>query len=473
MSRAEPVLSIRTWLVISHLFVLLLPIVALIGTGTFARDLWRQTQEDIDHQAVLWRLTLEAELERSPDATLQEVALALGPRMAAAREATLAGLRVTDAEGVVLMSSNGTGLGQDVSADTEVQQALAGAPGADIRYKTGRRSSVPLASESRRSPVRVFVAQPLLRRGEVVGAILVSRTPREEIQTLYQMAPQLGAGLSVAVFLAVAIAFSGGRRFASSLHSLSEASRRVASGDERIDLDPALNSHVSETRVLAEAMDTMRRRLQERMAYISEFAANVSHEFKTPVTTLRGTLELLRDDDEMAPAQRLRFLDNALADLERLNKMIGGLLALARAEEGGGRERLELAGVVRGVVARFEGVAVSGEAGPVLANQTQLEAVVINLLQNAQRYGAPPVQLRLWREAGMTGVEVEDYGPGISAANLPKVFDRFFTTARASGGTGLGLALVVAICRAHGGGVSVESVPGRTVFRVGLPELRG
>ncbi|HNC94665.1 MAG TPA: ATP-binding protein [Myxococcota bacterium] len=470
MSRAEPVLSIRTWLVISHLFVLLLPILALVGTGAFARDLWRQTQEDIDHQAVLWRLALEAELERSPEADLKELALALGPRMAAAREATLAGLRVTDANGVVLMSSNGTGLGEDVSSDTEVQQALGGAPGADIRYKTGRRTSVPLASESRRSPVRVFVAQPLLRQGEVVGAILVSRTPREEFQTLYQMAPQLGAGLSVAVFLAVAIAFSGGRRFASSLHSLSEASRRIASGGEHIDLDPALNSHVSETRVLAEAMDTMRRRLQERMAYISEFAANVSHEFKTPVTTLRGTLELLRDDDEMAPAQRLRFLGNALADLERLNKMIGGLLALARAEEGGGREPLLLEAVVRGVLARFEGVELSGEGARGVANQAQLEAVIINLLQNAQRYGAPPVQLRLWGAGGMTGVEVEDHGPGISAANLPKVFDRFFTTARASGGTGLGLALVVAVCRAHGGSVSVQSEPGRTVFRVELPE---
>jgi signal transduction histidine kinase len=392
--------------------------------------------------------------------------------MAAARDATLAGLRITDAQGIVIMSSSGSGIGEDVSSDAEVHTALAGAQGAVVRYKDAARNrDAPLASASRRSPVRIFVAQPVRRGGEVVGAVLVSRTPREELQTLYQMAPQFGIGLAVAVIFTMGIAFWGGRRFASSLHSVSEASRRIAAGVEAIDLQPALRSHVAETRTLAEAMDTMRRRLAERLAYISEFAANVSHEFKTPVTTLRGTLELLRDDEELPPAQRLRFLNNALADLERLNKMIGGLLALARAEEGGARERLSLETLATVILARHPGVQCSGRAGNVLGNPSQLEAVLENLLHNAQRYGAAPVLLRLWESIDQTGFEVEDHGEGISPANLPRIFDRFFTTARASGGTGLGLALVQAVCRTHGGKVGVESAPGKTTFRVSLPKV--
>jgi signal transduction histidine kinase len=69
---------------------------------------------------------------------------------------------------------------------------------------------------------------------------------------------------------------------------------------------------------------------------------------------------------------------------------------------------------------------------------------------------------------GQTGFDVIDDGPGISPANLPRIFDRFFTTDR-SEGTGLGLALVKAICEAHGGSVTVQSAPGRTVFSVRLP----
>jgi signal transduction histidine kinase len=215
----------------------------------------------------------------------------------------------------------------------------------------------------------------------------------------------------------------------------------------------------------------MHARLRERLAYISEFAGNVSHEFKTPVSSLRGTVELLRDDDEMPAAQRARFLDNALQDLDRLSRLVGGLLRLARAEEGGGRDRIALDDVIRAVRARHERLDVRGAGGTVVANREQLEAAIGNLVENAFRYGGPGVTVRaeLWVEGDRTGVDILDDGPGISAANLPKVFDRFFTTDRAGGGTGLGLALVRAVCEAHGGTVEVESAPGRTRFRVALP----
>ena len=127
--------------------------------------------------------------------------------------------------------------------------------------------------------------------------------------------------------------------------------------------------------------------------------------------------------------------------------------------------------VVAEVAARHPGVHLDGQGGRVEANEAQLVSAVHNLVENARRYGGTDAEvvLRSWSTEAETGVEVQDDGPGISAANLPQVFDRFFTTGREVGGTGLGLALVQAVVQAHGGRVTVESAPGRTVFRVALP----
>ncbi len=113
------------------------------------------------------------------------------------------------------------------------------------------------------------------------------------------------------------------------------------------------------------------------------------------------------------------------------------------------------------------------------ANQGQIEAVLKNLIQNARLHGRPPVSVEV---DGEVSGEVSGAGPAvqirvidageISPANVDKIFDRFFTTARSRGGTGLGLALVRTICTAHGGSITVESRPGRTCFEISLPRLK-
>lgn len=215
----------------------------------------------------------------------------------------------------------------------------------------------------------------------------------------------------------------------------------------------------------------MAARLRARMAYISEFAGNVSHEFKTPVSSRRGTIELLRDDpadDAMPPEQRARFLDNALADLDRLSNLVGGLLRLARAEEGGPHEDVDVDALADEVAARLGGVVASGSAGSVAGVREQLTAVVTNLLENAKRHGGPHVRVERWRRGELAGFDVVDDGPGIDPRHLSQLFDRFFTTDRDRGGTGLGLALVKAVAEAHGGSVQAHSTPGETRFVVAL-----
>lgn len=468
------VLPLRSWLLASHLVVLIMPVVVLVATGALGGDLRRQTAEDIAHQGAV--LALHVEATGMPADAVQ--AAALSDMLETAKSLTLAGFRVVDARGrVVATSGDRSRIGEDLRDEPEVQLALSSAESkvwAEARDST-RSRSMPISGPSRRASVRMFVAEPIVRDARVVGAVVVSRTPREELQAFWHMAPQLTTGVVVALLCTVLLALNTGWVVSRSLRSLARASHRMAAGDldAVADLAPAQGSRVREARDLARAMGSMAGRLRARLRYISEFASHVSHEFKTPVSSLRGTVELIRDDDEMPPAQRVRFLDNALADLDRLSRLVGGLLRLARAEEGGERSIVDLDALAREVAGRHAGVAVSGRAGLVDGSADQLAAVVTNLLENARRYGGDGARigLRLWRADGRTGVEVEDDGPGVSPANLPKVFERFFTTGRAHGGTGLGLALVQAVAQAHGGEVTVESAPGRTVFRLALPAM--
>ncbi len=468
------VLPLNRWLVLSYLVVLLLPAGAVLCSGALAKDLAHQTEEDLDHQAALLALHVVSELHHAgPDARLDAVAPRIATVLVAAKEETLAGFRVVNVDGIVVASSSGE-TGDDLADDPLVAKALAGSAGMEKRPRGETRAPVnAYRTKSRQADYRVFVAKPLVVDGRLDGALVLSRTPREEFQTLWQMAPRLSLGVLAALAATLGLGGLAGHILSRSLKNLVRASRQIAAGStlHLPDLAGPAGSHVAETAELADAMAAMADRLQERVAYIAEFAGNVSHEFKTPVSALRGTVELLRDDEDMPAAQRARFLDNALADLDRLSRLVGGLLRLARAEEGGDRTRFCLSDAIAPLAGRFPALQVAGEFGWVEANREQVEAALGNLVENAWRHGGEGVTVRVLGkvEAGRAMVEVIDDGVGISSANLPRIFDRFFTTNRAGGGTGLGLALVRAIARTHGGDVTVRSDTGRTCFRWWLP----
>ena len=443
--------------------MLSLPLVAVVGTGALAWDLVTQTQEDLEHQGALIAMVAAERMKGKPDG--------MSELLAEAKAQTLTGIRIVNDRGIVVATSGET-LGDDLSDDEEVRAALKGSRGLAIKPRdpvplSSRSSYTTRDSKTRHADVRVFVAVPVVKEGEVLGAVVLSRTPREEWQTFWQMAPRLSGGAVVALLSTIVLSLFAGWRASRSLKLLAAASERIAAGQlgTADTFSEAQASRIQETALLGAAMAQMASRLRARLAYISEFAGNVSHEFKTPVSSLRGTIELLRDDEQMPPEQRARFLNNALADLDRLSNLVGGLLRLARAEEGGPRETVDLDALIDELLRRHPGLAVSGAAGAVSGVREQLDTLVTNLVQNALRHGGPNVRVERWRTDTQAGVTVEDDGPGIPAAHLPSLFERFYTTDRARGGTGLGLALVKAIAEAHDGGVSVDSEPGRTRFR--------
>ena len=169
----------------------------------------------------------------------------------------------------------------------------------------------------------------------------------------------------------------------------------------------------------------------------------------------------------MPPEQRARFLANASTELMRLERLVTGLLELARAEEQTGFEAVNLQALVQRVAGRHD-VTVYAEPAQISGASPQLEAALENLIQNAKTHGEEPISVHLWRQGKHHHIEVRDAGAGISPSNQARVFERFFTTRRGGGGTGLGLALVQSVALAHAGEVSLASGPGDTRVRISL-----
>jgi len=225
-----------------------------------------------------------------------------------------------------------------------------------------------------------------------------------------------------------------------------------------------------------------------------DFVANVSHELKTPVASIKGFVETLLDGAMDDPADTRRFLGIVSRQADRLAAIIEDLLALSRIEQSEGvgnlpLERARIGDIFAAVVAdcgrRAHERSIALEtrcAEDVTAevNPPLLEQAIINLVDNAIKYSDPgdTVRLEADLEPGKVGSElvirVADDGAGIAAEHLPRLFERFYRAdkarSRTLGGTGLGLAIVKHIVQAHGGTVAVESTPGvGSVFTVRLP----
>lgn len=230
-------------------------------------------------------------------------------------------------------------------------------------------------------------------------------------------------------------------------------------------------------------------RMRRLEAVRRDFVANVSHELKTPLTSIAGYAETLLGHPEPEPAVRRQFLETILANARRMHQLVDDQLDLSRIESGHWQPRpalVDVAGVVQEAWAtcrdraeasgiRFETAVASG-AGQVVADPDALRQILVNLLDNAVRYSPPGATVRCTAERHPDGVRlvVADTGPGIPREHLPRIFERFYRVdparSREAGGTGLGLAIVRHLVEAHGGTVRAESVLGEgTTLTVTLP----
>ena len=221
-----------------------------------------------------------------------------------------------------------------------------------------------------------------------------------------------------------------------------------------------------------------------------DFIANVSHELKTPITSIKGSVETLLQEEEMDGSTLNRFLKIIARHSDRLNSIIEDLLTLSRIEQGQltGVEHLQVTSInqlIQQVIqvcehsASEKGIKLEMNGDEILdaaVNPPLLEQALINLVENAIKYSDPKslVTLSLEKQADQFIICVKDQGFGIEAMHLERIFERFYridvARSRKLGGTGLGLSIVKHIIQAHQGTVSVTSTPGEgSTFLIQIP----
>lgn len=484
------IFSIRARLLLVHALLVVLPFAGISFARTYERELLRSEEEGMVALAVSLASSLSRSA-RSPSPELRDATVMSGATAAAQR--LLAQVRVIDASGRAvfdtgperveivtqgrrLLSTNVRLTPRHVAVEDplpvdgsflsrpEVSRALQGFSTRFTRVAPNLRG------------VRLYVAEPVHAGTATVGVVYVSRTTYPVLVSLYRIRNGLIKVALGSLAVAALVALYLGLTISRPLRRLTDAAGRIAAGERGVSINLKGRDEIAD---LARDFDAMARALDARLAYISELAANVSHEFKTPIASIRGAAELLRDGAAEDPDARARFLGNILDDAERLTRLVTRLLALSRIEANPEpKVPFDYRALVEGVVGRYRAagreVSLTWETSHehLRASPEQVDQVLTNLIDNALRFSPAhePVSVLVWGDVHEFHTRVRDRGPGISSANLPRVWDRFFTTERATGGTGLGLSIVRAIVETHGGRVGVESSPGAgTSFWFTLP----
>ncbi|MBI1216274.1 MAG: HAMP domain-containing protein [Alphaproteobacteria bacterium] len=405
-----------------------------------------------------------------PDALAVKIGKRLNPMMEDARLSTLAGLRLLDDHGIVVAGHSDIGL--SMAQMPEVDKALHGLYASVLRRRYSDHPYTALASISRSTDIRVFIAMPVIVKDRIVAVAYLSRSPRNVLKALYEEREGFFlAGLFVLCIAGVVIWFLS-YAIGSPLGAMTRYAQRLAQGDDGREVLP--KPPISEIHSLADSFEKLAEAIELRSTYIRSFAMHVAHEFKTPLTSIQGAIELLHDHPEdMTPEQRLRFMDNIIHDTDRLKKLVTRLLELARADVMKPvNENTDVAALMTDIGQKY-GEKVSFAAAPGLPpariGADILETALLNLVQNSLQHGASRVDISATIEDGALRIDLQDDGAGISEANTKKLFTPFFTTTRENGGTGLGLVITRALLRAHDG--EIAHVPGGkgALFRITLP----
>lgn len=350
----------------------------------------------------------------------------------------------------------------DLTSRREVQAALAG------RYGSATRV---WRSEDR---VFLFSALPILAAsGEVTGVVYVTKSTHDVKLQLYRLRAWLFRLLAATLCLTALVSLVLATTIARPLGRLTRRAQRIAA--QKPAEPDRLAERSDEIGQLARAVSAMTHELERRARDAKSLAADISHEFKTPLTAIRGAAELLRDGASDDPADRDRFLAMILDDAARLDRLVSRLLELARVEDDRGIELpVNLTALATACAARPWPVPVEVDTTGdprVFGRTAQLASAIENLVANATQFAEPDtvVRVAIERRSSAVRVTVANRGVALSAAARTRVWDRFYSTRASSGGSGLGLAIVRSVAHSHSGSVGVDCAGGSTAFWFELP----
>ena len=369
------------------------------------------------------------------DDPLQPATQDLLPAVAAMARASGASVHIVDRNDRVLATGAGgstSPVGASVSANSRLRSAIAG-------------GSASVAS----SGGQLIVTEPVREAGQIVGAVQLIKSlgpPRGRIYHFWLLLVLFG---SVALLLGLVLARVLAGWLLGPLRRLELTARAFGSGDlkARAEVGPQL-----ELASLADSFNTMADELAANVQAQRDFAANASHQLRTPVTGLRLRLEALQRDVPDHAEQTA----SALKDVDRMTRLMNDLLALSQASEGGGTgQTVDVGEIARTAVehwydsatrvGRSIGVVVR-DSESVVADPDEVEQMLDNLIDNALRYSPPGAHIDV--EAIGTTIAVADDGPGVPVGEQRRIFQRFYrgeTGRRTGPGTGLGLPIVAAL----------------------------
>lgn len=347
---------------------------------------------------------------------------------------------------------------------------------------TERRGATRTAA-SGVGPLRVKTEPVVLGGREIlVRAAVLEAGTRAQIRTLWL---ELAAISASVLLLGVLGGWMIARRALGPLSRMAEHARRITAEE----LHERLGAEKSgvELDVLRDAFNETLARLERSFEQLRRFTADASHELRTPLTALRSVGEVALRSDR-SPAEYRETIGTMLEEVDRLTRLAGELLTLARAEAGSAHlkvESLDLAAMAAEVVEQLSVLAEEREQRidtrlsaplPVRGDRLAIRQALLNLVDNAIKYAPEGSVVTVRSGSSNRGafVEVLDEGPGIAPEQQPKVFERFYrvdpSRSREVGGTGLGLSLVKWAADAHGGRVELESAVGEgSTFRFVLP----
>jgi heavy metal sensor kinase len=332
-------------------------------------------------------------------------------------------------------------------------------------------------------PIRVLIA-PLIEAGRVVNVVQVGISLENMMKTLRRFELVIAAVFPLGLLLAGGGGWLLARRALRPVDRMTQAALRLSS--EHLQERLPETGTGDELDRLAGTLNAMLSRLDESFRQIRQFSADASHELQTPLTILKGEIEVaLRSSRSIEEYQQI--LCSNLEEIDRISRLVGGLLLLSRADAGVLRldfKSVDLTDLAAELVGRVQGLAAAkaitlqfDPVAPVFVqgDREHLRRLLLNLVDNAIKYTQPggKVTLALHCHDHQARMSVTDNGIGLTPSEQEQIFTRFYRSAEAKsqgGGAGLGLCLAQSIAAAHGGSIEVSSTPRQgSTFTLVLP----
>lgn len=338
--------------------------------------------------------------------------------------------------------------------------------------KSGKQNIFKGYSYCFEDPV-VRVTTPIKESDKVLGAIIVYSPIKGIDQAVNRLIIFIVICVIFALIISLLFCYINTKRIAKPIQNLTDASISIVNGNR--DVKVYTETGFKEFNHLANSFNYMIEKLDENEKRMRDFVANVSHELKSPITSIKGFTEALIDGKGKTEERTKKFLNIIDKESNRLSKLVDNLLILCRSDSNISIEhqRVNVKDAISEVVFSFEtkvhdkainiDIVDNSKTKYVIADHNSLKQILINLLDNAIKYSPKNSKVLILINDNMDKIQVSiiDRGPGIPQEDIPYIWDRFYRVdkdrSRETGGTGLGLAIVKELVEKNGGTVDVNS----------------